>query len=185
LLRARPDTRGGRISIIWDEPGLLVQGYEQSPTVMMGHHSPRYRHWIEACNYRQLKDLNTYEVDTLKPFPALVQRIVESSARNLRIRIRQVVKRSLRASRLASQLAFMMIEQIRRDAVDLFGAVRAEIGWILETTGNGLDRRCDPRREEQDLQDLFETDLADVLALSGRLPSLGSCRTSLIRSSLP
>lgn len=35
-------------------------------------------------------------------------------------------------SRLASQLAFMMIEQIRRNAVDHYGFTRGEIGWILE-----------------------------------------------------
>ena len=42
------------------------------------------------------------------------------------------VKRKLQATRLASQLAFMMIEAVRHDSVALFGAHRAEIGWILE-----------------------------------------------------
>ncbi|WBO22016.1 N-acetyltransferase [Sphingomonas abietis] len=42
------------------------------------------------------------------------------------------VKKKLQATRLASQLAFMMIEYIRSDSVKLFGATRAEIGWILE-----------------------------------------------------
>jgi hypothetical protein len=42
-----------------------------------------------------------------------------------------VVKR-LQASRMASQLAFMMIEYIRRDAVAHYGAARGEIGWILD-----------------------------------------------------
>jgi hypothetical protein len=42
------------------------------------------------------------------------------------------VKRKLQATRLASQLAFMMIEYIRRDSVAKFGASRGEIGWILE-----------------------------------------------------
>src|SRR6476646_7764959 len=31
---------------IWDEPGLLVQGHDHSPMVMMGHHDPRYQAWI-------------------------------------------------------------------------------------------------------------------------------------------
>jgi hypothetical protein len=35
-------------------------------------------------------------------------------------------------SRMASQLAFMMIEYIRRAAVPNYGAERGEIGWILE-----------------------------------------------------
>ncbi|PXA84286.1 N-acetyltransferase [Nostoc sp. 3335mG] len=42
------------------------------------------------------------------------------------------VKKKLQATRLASQLAFMMIEYIRKDSVELFGASRGEIGWILE-----------------------------------------------------
>ena len=42
------------------------------------------------------------------------------------------VKRELQNSRLASQMAFMLIEYIRRDAKLHFGTKRAEIGWILE-----------------------------------------------------
>ncbi len=42
------------------------------------------------------------------------------------------VRKKLQSSRLASQLAFMMIEYIRRAAVDKFGGKRGEIGWVLE-----------------------------------------------------
>jgi hypothetical protein len=42
------------------------------------------------------------------------------------------VSRKLHHSRLASQLAFMMIEDPRRDAVSKFGATHGEFGWILE-----------------------------------------------------
>ena len=42
------------------------------------------------------------------------------------------VVQKLQASRLASQLAFMMIEHIRRFGVREHGARRAEVGWILE-----------------------------------------------------
>ena len=42
------------------------------------------------------------------------------------------VVQKLQASRLASQLAFMMIEYIRRTGVARHGAERAEVGWILE-----------------------------------------------------
>jgi hypothetical protein len=42
------------------------------------------------------------------------------------------VKKKLQSSRLASQLAFMMIEYIRRDSVAKYGATRSEIGWILD-----------------------------------------------------
>ncbi|HEX7752067.1 MAG TPA: N-acetyltransferase [Novosphingobium sp.] len=42
------------------------------------------------------------------------------------------VRKRLQASRLASQLAFMMIEYIRRAAIATYGSKRSEIGWILE-----------------------------------------------------
>ena len=49
----------------------------------------------------------------------------------MRVPLMGVVKR-LQSSRLASQLAFMMIEYIRRAGVSRYGAKEAEIGWILE-----------------------------------------------------
>ena len=42
------------------------------------------------------------------------------------------VVRKLHASRLASQLAFMMIEYIRRAGNQHYGITRAEVGWILD-----------------------------------------------------
>ncbi|HTK72347.1 MAG TPA: N-acetyltransferase [Croceibacterium sp.] len=52
-------------------------------------------------------------------------------ARTFRVPLMGVKKR-LQNSRLASQLAFMMIESIRRNATRNYGAERGEIGWILE-----------------------------------------------------
>ena len=42
------------------------------------------------------------------------------------------VLKEFQSSRLASQLAFMMIEFIRRNAVEDYGSTRGEIGWILD-----------------------------------------------------
>lgn len=42
------------------------------------------------------------------------------------------VMRELQNSRLASQLAFMLIDRIRRNAVAHYGSQRGEIGWILD-----------------------------------------------------
>ena len=228
---------------IWEEPGLLVQGHDHPPTVMMGHHKAAYQPWIEGLGYAGIKDLLTYELDITKPFPPLVQRIISSGEKNPRIKVRRVdkskfdaeaalilsilndawsdnwgfvpitdaeiaytgkklkpivfedlirvaevegepvafmmtwpdlneltadldgklfpfgfakllwrlnggfsghpqvrtmrvplmgVKKKLQSSRLASQLAFMMIEYIRRDSVAKYGATRSEIGWILD-----------------------------------------------------
>ena len=42
------------------------------------------------------------------------------------------VAKKLQTSRLASQLAFMLIEYIRRGGTSAYGMKRAEVGWILE-----------------------------------------------------
>ena len=52
-------------------------------------------------------------------------------ARTMRVPLMGVVK-ELQASRMASQLAFMMIEYIRRASVANYGATRGEIGWVLD-----------------------------------------------------
>jgi len=75
---------------IWEEPGLLVKGYDHPPTVMMGHQKPEYRGWIEGAGYEPVKSLLTYELDITKEFPPIVQRIVAAGEKNPRINIRPV-----------------------------------------------------------------------------------------------
>jgi len=77
---------------IWDEPGLLVAGFDHPPMVMMGHNRPEYAGWIEAAGYCGIKDLYTHDVPSDRDFPPIVQRIVASGERNPRIRIRKVDK---------------------------------------------------------------------------------------------
>jgi hypothetical protein len=242
-LRGKGMTRSmGPFSLgIWDEPGLLIEGHDHPPMVMMGHNKPAYEAWVEAAGYAKAKDLYTYELDVTKPFPPLVQRIVAAGEKNARIRIRHIDKRRfneeaalilsilneawsdnwgfipltdseiayagkklkpivledmilvaevegepvafmmalpdinqfladlggrlfpfgfakllwrlrrmrpvggrvplmgvvrrLHASRLASQLAFMMIEYIRRAGTSHYGIRRAEVGWVLDDNG--------------------------------------------------
>ena len=50
---------------------------------------------------------------------------------DMRVPLMGVLK-EFQASRLASQLAFMMIEYIRRNATTDYGSTRGEIGWILD-----------------------------------------------------
>ena len=67
---------------IWEEPGLLIEGFDHPPTVMMGHAKPEYRAWIEAAGYRPVKQLLTYELDITREFPPIVQRIIKSGEKN-------------------------------------------------------------------------------------------------------
>lgn len=239
-LKAQGVTRvlGPISSSVWEDPGLLIEGYDHSPTIMMGHAKPEYRGWIEGAGYAPVKQLKTYDLDITTPFPPLIQRIVAAGERNPRIRIREVDKsqfdreakiilailndawsdnwgfvpltepeirdvgvklkplvfndliriaevdgrpvafiivlpdanevlkslngslfpfgwakmlwwlrkpqvrtmrvplmgviKELQSSRMASQLAFMMIEFVRRIAIVKYGATRGEIGWVLD-----------------------------------------------------
>jgi hypothetical protein len=54
--------------------------------------------------------------------------------KTMRVPLMGVVKK-LQATRMASQLAFMMIEYIRRDAVSKYGATRGDFGWVLASNG--------------------------------------------------
>jgi hypothetical protein len=44
-------------------------------------------------------------------------------------------RKTLQGHRIASLMAFQMIEYIRRDAIRDFGATEGEIGWILDDNG--------------------------------------------------
>jgi hypothetical protein len=94
----------GPISIsIWDEPGLLIEGFDQPPMVMMGHHRPAYRGWIEAAGYQKAKDLLTYELDIRIDMIPVIDRLIKAGEKNPRIRIRKVDK-----SRFAEEAAVIL-----------------------------------------------------------------------------
>jgi hypothetical protein len=77
---------------VWDEVGLQVSGFDHPPTVMIGHNSPAYRGWVEAAGHTPVKSLYTYELNIVRDFPPLIQRIVQSGERNGRIAIRKANK---------------------------------------------------------------------------------------------
>ena len=93
-LRGQGMTRAlGPISLsIWDEPGLEIEGFDEPPTAMMGHHRPEYRQWIEDAGYEKAKDLLTYEVDIASWSDPKIDRLIAAGERNPRIAIRTVDK---------------------------------------------------------------------------------------------
>jgi GNAT superfamily N-acetyltransferase len=93
-LRGQGMTRAlGPISLsIWDEPGLLIKGFDEPPTVMMGHHRPQYREWIEGAGYAKAKDLLTYELDISDWWDKGISQLIAAGEKNSRIRIRKVDK---------------------------------------------------------------------------------------------
>jgi len=93
-LRQQGMTRAlGPISLsIWDEPGLEIEGFDQPPTAMMGHHKPEYQGWIETAGYAKAKDLLTYEVNIAHWDDPKINRLIAMGERNQHIRIRMVDK---------------------------------------------------------------------------------------------
>ncbi len=78
---------------MWDEPGLLVDGFDQAPSVMMGHNCAAYGGWIETLGHATAQDLVNYRLPIADGFPPLTQRIVDIGERGRRIHIRKVDKK--------------------------------------------------------------------------------------------
>jgi hypothetical protein len=111
---------GKKLKPIVLEDLILIAEYDGEPVAfMMG-----------------LPDVNEFIADLggeLFPFgwAKLLWRLKRMRAKGGRVPLMGVV-RKLHASRLASQLAFMMIEYIRRAGHGRYKIGRAEVGWILD-----------------------------------------------------
>ncbi len=60
-----------------EETGLLVDGFDAPPMVMMGHDQPYVGGRIEALGYAKIKDVYAYKIATKADFPAGVRRRVD------------------------------------------------------------------------------------------------------------
>ena len=60
-----------------EETGLLVEGFDTPPMVMMGHDQPYAGGRIEALGYAKIKDVYAYKIATKADFPAGVRRRVD------------------------------------------------------------------------------------------------------------
>jgi hypothetical protein len=114
---------GKKLKPIVLEDMIQVAEYEGEPVAFM----------------MSLPDINPFIMDLkgeLFPFGfvKLLWRLNRMRAKGGRVPLMGVLKR-LQASRLASQIAFMMIEKIRRAGVSHYGMERAEVGWILDDNG--------------------------------------------------
>ena len=86
-----------------------------------------------------LPDINELTRDLggrLFPFgwAKLLWRLRAPKVRRIRVPL-MGIRKSLQGHRVASLMAFQMIEYIRRDAIVHYGATEGEIGWILDDNG--------------------------------------------------
>lgn len=69
-----------------EETGLLVDGFDTPPVFMMGHALPYYSTRIEQCGYKKAKDTLAYMIAPNFEAPAIMQRLVATSAHRVRVR---------------------------------------------------------------------------------------------------
>lgn len=89
------------------ELGLLVEGFDTPPVVMMGHARPYYGERIEACGYNPEKDLLAYTINADFEHPPAMQAILARGKKKIETRF-------LRKSEFAEELN--LIRNIFNDA---------------------------------------------------------------------
>lgn len=87
-----------------DECGLLVEGFDSPPSIMMGHARPYYANLVEACGYRKIKDTVAYRMHPDFPMTPTMTKIVE---RSTRARKGQFTLRSLKRAELAEEIELL------------------------------------------------------------------------------
>ena len=79
------------------EAGLLVDGYDSPPSMMMGHAPPYYAQRIEGEGYSKANDLFAYRYDASQTFPPGPAAIVKRARRSNLIKLRFLDKARYRA----------------------------------------------------------------------------------------
>lgn len=69
-----------------DEIGMLIDGFDTPPNMMMGHAFPYYGSRLEEQNYSQTKDLLAYRLDADFTVPAGMQTMTAKVAQDLHVR---------------------------------------------------------------------------------------------------
>jgi len=89
------------------ECGLLVEGFDSPPMVMMGHAPPYYGARLEENGYRKEKDLLAYTIDIDFELTKAMRTVIKRAARRVNIR-------SLRKERFREELE--ILQDIFEDA---------------------------------------------------------------------
>lgn len=69
-----------------DEAGLLIEGFESPPRLMMAYNPPYYQGLFEAQGMRRAKDLYAYEIEVPEVLPERVVRMAEEVRQKVRVR---------------------------------------------------------------------------------------------------
>ncbi len=130
-----------------DESGLLVEGFETPPYIMMGHGPRYYAPRVEEQGYRTAKNLIAYTFDVTAPFPPRARRMVEHLSRGATLNFRPIVMRRFEEELQTIVDIFndawshnwsfvpMTPAEVRYMGKNLKPIVNAEHAWIGEVDG--------------------------------------------------
>lgn len=79
-----------------DETGLLIDGFDRPPNMMMGHARPYYGARIEEQGFAKSKDVFVYDYNASIEPPRAMQRIYEKALASEAMRIRAIDKKELK-----------------------------------------------------------------------------------------
>jgi GNAT superfamily N-acetyltransferase len=77
-----------------DETGLLIDGFDRPPAMMMNHALPYHARHLEAAGFTKAKDVIAYDYDAREPMPRAMAAMIER-AKASGLRIRPFSKRNL------------------------------------------------------------------------------------------
>lgn len=77
------------------EAGLLIDGFDTPPMMMMGHARPYYALHMDACGYRKAKDLIAYDYDPHLQLPPSMAKILDKVHRSGDLVVRPLSKARL------------------------------------------------------------------------------------------
>lgn len=78
-----------------DESGLLVEGFETMPNMMMGHGTRYYQSRVEEQGYHKAKDLLAYEFDNVKGLPPPMRKMVDRMMASGDLTVRPLNKKKM------------------------------------------------------------------------------------------
>jgi hypothetical protein len=131
-----------------DETGLLVEGFDTPPYLMMGHVPRHYGFRVEEQGYRKARDLIAYAFDVVAPPPPRARRMLERLSKGAGLSFRPIEMRrfdeELRTivdifnDAWSDNWSFvpMTPAEVRHMGKNLKPIVRAEYAWIGEVNGD-------------------------------------------------
>ncbi len=88
--RGMKTARGPASPSVNDEYGLLVDGFDKSPAILMPYNPPHYARLIEGAGFTKAKDLYCYEVSSDKVFTEKFTRVSEMFKKRAGVTFRSI-----------------------------------------------------------------------------------------------